>query len=229
MKQRQHRFSKDLISSLLLIPFLLTVVACDGKLKLPTFESNAPSEEAPPRGAIEDPQVETPPPASPSESAAPSAPKESSPPVSSENQSESLTIYWLTAKDDDLALAASPLEIEDADLSSQDKLTTALERLLKGPANANVSSAIPVETKLNQVTIKNDGVHVNLSKDFTLGGGSSSMQGRLGQLIYTASSLSPQTPVWISIDGEPLQVLGGEGLEVSQPMTREEFEQSFSI
>jgi spore germination protein GerM len=228
MKQRQHRFSKGSISSLLLIPFLLTVVACDGKLKLPTFESNAPSEEAPPRGAIEDPQVETPPPASPSESTAPAAPQELAPSVT-ENQSESLTIYWLTAKDDDLALSASPLEIEDADLSSQDKLTTALERLLKGPANANVSTAIPVETKLYQLTIKNDGVHVNLSKDFTLGGGSRSMQGRLGQLIYTASSLSPQTPVWISIDGEPLQVLGGEGLEVSQPMTREEFDQSFSI
>ena len=227
MKQRQHRFSQASISSLLLVPFLLTVVACDGKLDLPMFESKTPSEDSTPRDPIQEPAINTPKTAEPSIPTA--TPPAQQPPVVNETQSDSVKIYWLTAKDNDVALSASSLEIEDAELSSQDKLAKALERLLKGPANANVSSAIPEATKLYKVSVKSDGVHVNLSKDFTVGGGSLSMQGRLGQVIYTASSLSPQTPIWISIEGEPLQVLGGEGLEVSQPITRKEFDRSFSI
>ena len=143
--------------------------------------------------------------------------------------SNKVKIYWLTEKDTALDLVSSSYEVSSSDLSDQDKMTQTLERLLKGPANSNVSSAIPEGTKLNRVTLKKDGIHVDLSRVFTEGGGSQSMQGRLGHVIYTASSLDSQMPVWISIDGEALEVLGGEGLIVSQPMTRKEFDKNFSI
>jgi spore germination protein GerM len=139
-------------------------------------------------------------------------------------------VYWLSTSGTKLELTPADIKLPSSSANTpQVQLTAAMERLLKGPANATVTSTIPAETKLNSVKVQDDGVHVDLSKPFTSGGGSKSMQSRLGQVIYTASSLNATNPVWISVDGEPLKVLGGEGLEVSQPMTREEFAKNFSL
>lgn len=141
-----------------------------------------------------------------------------------------LAVYWLQYKSEEtLALSPAKLTLDNVGSSAQAQLVMATKRLLQGPANADVTTTIPAGTKLNSLKVEGDGIHVDLSQDFTSGGGSTSMQGRLGQLIYTASSLAPQDEVWISIDGEPLTVLGGEGLEVSQPITRQQFEQEFSL
>jgi spore germination protein GerM len=137
-------------------------------------------------------------------------------------------VYWLRSNGKKLVLAPSKVSVEAGNTPSE-KLKASLERLLQGPANSDVSSSIPTGTKLNSLKVAKDGVHVNLNKTFTSGGGSTSMQARLGQVIYTASSLNAAAPVWLSIDGEPLAVLGGEGLEVSQPMTREDFKKGFSL
>jgi spore germination protein GerM len=77
------------------------------------------------------------------------------------------------------------------------------------------------------VTQTPEGVKVDLSQEFTAGGGSSSMIARLGQIIYTASSVDPNQPVWLLVEGTPLTVLGGEGLMVEQPLTRAQYEADF--
>lgn len=181
---------------------------------------------------------DSPPPApqpTPSSAAPPSVSAETVPsivespkPVQSHPTEAHADVYWLTSSGNKLALAPAKIALS-GESNSEVQLRTAVERLLKGPANSDVTSSIPAETKLNSLTVKDDGVHVDLSKAFVSGGGSTAMQGRLGQVIYTASSLADSTPVWISIDGEPLKVLGGEGLEVSQPMTRTEFSKNFSL
>lgn len=137
-------------------------------------------------------------------------------------------VYWLRSVGKKLELAPVKIAVEGGN-NDREQLTATVERLLKGPANSDVTSSIPEGTKLNSLKIAKDGVHVDLSKSFTKGGGSTSMQGRLGQVIYTASSLNPSERVWISVEGEPLTVLGGEGLEVSQPMTRTDFKKGFSL
>lgn len=170
--------------------------------------------------------------ASPTASVAPSAEPTpavspaSEPTPSSVAQAEA-RVYWLRSTGKKLELAPVKIAVEGGNSASE--LKSLLERLLKGPANSDVTSSIPQGTKLNSVKVAKDGVHVDLSKSFTSGGGSTSMQGRLGQVIYTASSLNPSDPVWISVEGEPLRVLGGEGLEVSQPMTRTDFKKGFSL
>ena len=73
----------------------------------------------------------------------------------------------------------------------------------------------------------NNDVYVDLSPEFTQGGGSASMIGRLGQVVYTATTLNPNSQVWLSVGGKLLTVLGGEGLEIPQPITRPIFDQEF--
>jgi spore germination protein GerM len=137
-------------------------------------------------------------------------------------------LYWIKENANALALVPATFT-PTAGTPANRQLEAGLKRLLTGPINADVSTSIPTGTQLNSVQVKPDGVHIDLSREFMSGGGSASMQGRLGQVIYTASSLEPSTKVWISIAGEPLRVLGGEGLEVPHPITRQEFDRDFKF
>jgi spore germination protein GerM len=114
---------------------------------------------------------------------------------------EQAQVYWLNSGKTKLELM--PAKVSPAPTSKDPKvqLTTAIERLLVGPASKEMTTAIPTGTKLKLMTVKADGIHVDLSKDFGSGGGSVSMQSRLGQVIYTASSLNSADPVWISVEG----------------------------
>ena len=137
-------------------------------------------------------------------------------------------VYWL--KDTGRSLELTPLSTKVyAPDTSEDILTAALAQLFSEPPGDEVGNAVPLDTKVLSVAVEEDGVHVDISEGFVTGGGSASMMGRLGQLIFTATTLNPKAPVWISVAGEPLTLLGGEGIEVMQPMTREQFSQAFNM
>lgn len=148
--------------------------------------------------------------------------------VAAEPAAQRATLYWLDSTGDSVALNPATIQLP-ADASSADALEVAFANLMQGPDSAGAYSGIPQQTELLALSVENDGVHVDLSEDFTFGGGSASMIGRLAQVVYTATTLEPAAPVWISVDGEPLKVLGGEGLLVRQPMTREALEADFGV
>ena len=55
---------------------------------------------------------------------------------------------------------------------------------------------------------------------------------RVAQVLYTATSVDPETPVFLEIAGQPIDVdhpLGGEGLILEQPTSRAQFIQAFSL
>jgi spore germination protein GerM len=137
--------------------------------------------------------------------------------------------YWLKDTGKELELVPSQTKLEPADQPTSTALKAAFDRLLVGPANPDVTTTIPEGTKLRSVAALKDGVHVDLSQEFTTGGGSASMTGRVAQVLYTATSLEPDAKVWISVEGQPLEVLGGEGIELNQPLTRQSFKNDFTL
>ena len=141
---------------------------------------------------------------------------------------QTVQVYWVKEASGKFEAVPTKVAVKQADKPDA-TLQAAFNSLLAGPKDASVSSEIPKGTKLRSLSVKNDGVYVDLSAEFTSGGGSNSMTGRLGQVIYTATSLKPNTKVWISVEGKPLELLGGEGLEVAQPSTRQSFDKNFPL
>lgn len=142
-------------------------------------------------------------------------------------QSTTARIYLLKDTGRNLELVPTPIEVNTDQPDAV--LTAAFNSLLANVDGKIASSTIPEGTKLRSLKIQEDGIHVDLSTEFTTGGGSASMSGRLAQVIYTATTLQPDAKVWIDVDGKPLEVLGGEGLEIDRPMTRQGFEENFSL
>lgn len=136
-------------------------------------------------------------------------------------------VYWLREEGDRLVLAHETVNLVQD--TPENQLNKLFEQLLAGTTAEGQSTVIPEGTKLLNLAVQPDGIVVNLSEDFTFGGGSASMIGRVAQVLYTATSLDPQAAVWFQIEGEPLELLGGEGLEIAQPMTRTIFEENFEL
>lgn len=137
-------------------------------------------------------------------------------------------VYWLNTVNNKVEVVPSAIALNNAG-SKDEILKSAFNRLLAGPTDSALTTTIPTGTKLRNLTVDTNGVRVDLSKEFTEGGGSASMTGRVAQVLYTASTLDPKAKVWISVEGKPLDVLGGEGLMLDQPMTRESFNQNFPL
>lgn len=136
--------------------------------------------------------------------------------------------YWLQDTGNALELVSTPVQMKAVG-SSEEQLTLALKAVLEAPADPELASTIPPGTTLLSLEERADGIHLNISQEFTTGGGSASMMGRLGQILYTATSLDPDAQVWLSVEGEPLEYLGGGGLEIQQPMTRAIYDQEFAL
>lgn len=137
-------------------------------------------------------------------------------------------VYWLNSVNNKIEVVPSAIALNNAG-SKDEILKSAFDRLLAGPTDSALTTTIPTGTKLRNLTVDTNGVRVDLSQEFTEGGGSASMTGRVAQVLYTASTLDPRAKVWISVEGKPLEVLGGEGLMLDQPTTRESFNENFPL
>lgn len=103
----------------------------------------------------------------------------------------------------------------------------AVEALLAGPDDFEqgygLSSAIPEGTQLLGLRIEDGIAHADLTSEFESGGGTLSMQMRLAQVVYTLTQFPTVEGVLFSLDGQEVDVIGGEGIVVDQPLSRRDF------
>jgi spore germination protein GerM len=135
-----------------------------------------------------------------------------------------LAVYWIESSKN--KLIAVPIAVKAK--SNDEAIGSVINTLItERPPESELYSAIPANTKVLSAITKSKEIRINLSQDFTKGGGSASMQGRIIQVLYTATTLEPDAKVYLSVEGKPLKYIGGEGLEVPQPMTRKDFALEF--
>ena len=103
----------------------------------------------------------------------------------------------------------------------QTKLSYALNQLVAGPTpyekKLGVYSEIPSGTEVLSIKEYPDKVVINLSAAFETGGGTDSLYKRLYQLIKTAKR-NTTLPVYLYIEGQKADVIGGEGIMLNQPL-----------
>jgi len=105
--------------------------------------------------------------------------------------------------------------------------TAAMESLIAGPDTqeqaAAVGSQIPAGTQLLGLNVDNGVATVDLTSEFESGGGSASMNMRIAQVVYTLTQFPTVKGVLFQLDGQRVDVLGGEGVIVDQPVTRKDY------
>jgi len=108
--------------------------------------------------------------------------------------------------------------------SDKSKIAVAITELLKGPSKKEEKGGfyteIPSATKLIGIIETPKSVVINLSEAFESGGGSTSMSVRLKQLTNTALDSTKNKPVYLELNGKKATFIGGEGVIVSQPLSR---------
>ena len=103
----------------------------------------------------------------------------------------------------------------------------AVNELIKGPKQEEhakgVYTAIPSDSEVINISELSDKVIVNLNSAYVTGGGTDSLYKRLYQLIKTVK-LNSKLPVYLFIDGQRADVVGGEGIMLSQPLSNSSLE-----
>lgn len=108
--------------------------------------------------------------------------------------------------------------------SAEALLRAAFEALLAGPSadeqRKGLVTEIPAGTRLRGLSVREGVAIVDLTEAFASGGGSTSMQARLWQVVYTGTQLPQARQVRVLIEGAERQALGGEGLLIDRPIGR---------
>lgn len=102
------------------------------------------------------------------------------------------------------------------------KLRYAVSSLILGPKQSEkqlgIYSEVPSGANILHVYDKGDHIILDLSSGFAYGGGTESLYKRLFQLIKTVKR-NTDKPTYLYIDGKQADVIGGDGIMITQPLS----------
>lgn len=113
-------------------------------------------------------------------------------------------------------------------ISSVDSLDGTLEALLAGPTNAeaehDIITNIPENTILKSSRIEGDTAFLDFSSEFEVNSfGRDSAMLQLKQIVFTVTEYSDIKKVQFLINGENRTYLGGDGVVIGKPLSRDDF------
>lgn len=113
-------------------------------------------------------------------------------------------------------------------ISSANQLNASLEALLAGPTNAetehDIITNIPENTKLESIKVEEDTVFLDFSSEFEVNSfGRDSVVLQLKQIVFTVTEYSDIKKVQFLINGEKRTYLGGDGVVIGKPLSRDDF------
>jgi len=101
-------------------------------------------------------------------------------------------------------------------------LLDTLKFLFEGPSSSEeekqITSAIPGNVRVLNVTVKDGIATIDLSSNFAEGVGKELMLARVYQIVYTATQFETVKAVKILIEGKTVTNLAGEGVDISKPL-----------
>lgn len=134
---------------------------------------------------------------------------------------EYVNIYFIGKNEHNEEVYKAVKRVYDKDIDGS-KIKYAVTSLIKGPKSderqLGVYTEIPYSAEVINISELSDRVIVNLNSAFVTGGGTDSLYKRLYQLVKTVK-LNTQLPVYLYIDGQKADVVGGEGIMLSQPLS----------
>ena len=149
--------------------------------------------------------------------------------TTTEAENAGMAVYFLLEQLDDDPPGPFLVPVYRAVAASEDMAQRAIELLLAGPIEDEltgvpaISSAIPEGTRALDVSVDDGVATVNLSDEFDDGGGSFAMFARLAEVVYTLTGLPDIDAVTFEIEGEPVSVFSSEGIELDGPQTRDDY------
>jgi germination protein M len=198
------------------------------------LESPAPAQPAPkpavvkPTEKVQEPAETTKPGADKSATGKPATEK----PVSGEPSAAKLpvrsrqaSLFFVRIDDDGIIVRQ---EVKRPVPASDSPLSDALDALLKGPTEDEMRrkllSLIPAGTKLLGAQVRGSTVFLNFNEAFMYNHyGIEGYAGQLKQVVYTATAFPTVQDVQILIEGERHDYLGGEGVYIGRPLSRNSF------
>ncbi len=147
-------------------------------------------------------------------------------PVEPPKTQEYVNVFFIGKNENNEEVYRAVKRIYSQDVDGS-KIKFAMTSLFLGPKPAEkekgVYTEVPAGTHLLGIIEKPDRVIINVSPAFSTGGGTESVYKRLFQIIKTAKK-NTEKPVYLFINGQQADVIGGDGIMITQPLSERSLE-----